>query len=58
MYELRLRDPNQELETKTYEIQVRATADGRSQTSLIRLRVCRLVSKACQQARDLSRVKI
>ena len=58
MYELRLRDPNQELETKTYEIQVRATADGRSQTSLIRLRVCRLVSKACQQVRDLSRVKI
>lgn len=40
MYELRLRDPNEELETKTYEIQVRATADGRSQTSLIRLRVC------------------
>lgn len=43
MYELRLRDPNEELETKTYDIQVRATADGRSQTSLISLRVCRLV---------------
>ena len=39
MYELRLKDPNEELETKTYEIQVRATADGRSQTSTIRLRV-------------------
>ena len=43
MYELRLKDPNEELETKTYEIQVRATADGRSQTSTIRLKVCRLV---------------
>ena len=39
MYELRLKDPNEELETKTYEIQVRATADGRSQTSTIRLKV-------------------
>ena len=39
MYELRLKDPNEELEIKTYEIQVRATADGRSQTSTIRLRV-------------------
>ena len=43
MYELRLKDPNEELETKTYEIQVRATADGRSQISTIRLKVCRLV---------------
>ena len=41
MFELRMRDPNEELETKTYDIQVRATVDGRSQTSVIRLRVCR-----------------
>ena len=40
MYELRLRDPNKELEAKIYEIHVRATADGRSQTSIIRLEVC------------------